>query len=408
MLDWSATDALLKERYSFDAVARLGWRKFPLFMLLKKDFNAGGYGDKVPVEVTVNPARSVTFSSAQSIASAGVTVRRAFEVTCSQEYGIAQISGKMVKATRNNELAFLQAIEAELDSTMDAVLRAAEIKLFRDGYGLLCQIASVSSGVITLTNKEDAHLFEVGQMIGATTAYNAAARSGSGTITAVDRDAGTITYSGTITGIAANDYLFFLGDFTTSSRVNICGLQAWCPASAPTSGDSFFGVDRSIDPQRLAGTRYDATANSENIDEALVNAQSAGAANGAMPRYCFLNPKWYRRLVNLLGSKKEFEFLPAQGLNGPLGDIGFQSIKIYGDVSVINVLPHPWCPPNYGFMLDPDQARVIAYGEFPAVLADDNNRILRVYNADAYEVRLGGYPQFVTQRPDSIVSIKLA
>ena len=59
-------------------------------------------------------------------------------------------------------------------------------------------------------------------------------RSGSGTITAIDRDAGTITYTGTITSLTANDYLFTQGDAPNGgANVKVSGLAAWIPSSAP-------------------------------------------------------------------------------------------------------------------------------------------------------------------------------
>ena len=54
-----------------------------------------------------------------------------------------------------------------------------------------------------------------------------------GTITAIDRDAGTVTFSGTITSLAATDYIAVSGQTAVAS-----GLAAWAPSSAPSSPSS--------------------------------------------------------------------------------------------------------------------------------------------------------------------------
>jgi len=412
-LDWSATSAMLKERYNFDRILKLGWRKYKFFMILRKDFGAGGDQEKIPVDVASVQARSATFSTAQSLAASLSGTRRAFEVTCQENYSLARVTGKMIAATRNNEVAFLKALEGEIDGAYDSILKDTERDLFRDGHGLLAQVASVSTTTLTLANAADAHLFEVGMEVVATTGSGANPRSGSATITAIDRDAGTLesdsNWTSQITGLTANDYLAPQGDFTAANdRKKIYGLEAWCPATAPSAGDSFFGVDRSVDVQRLAGTRYDATTNNENLDEALINAQSEGAMNGALPRICFMSNVNYRKLVNLLGSKKEYGLVPAQGREGPLADIGFKSVKVYGDEGEIDVLSHPYCPIDVAWMFDPDALVFMGMGEYPAIIDDDGQRVLRVYNDNSVEARIGGYPQLATQNPASIVRIKLA
>ena len=111
--------------------------------------------------------------------------------------------------------------------------------LYGDGTGAKGQSASNSSP-ITLVNINDITNFEVGMVIVAASSATGSIRSGSGAITAVDRDAGTITYTGTITSLTANDYLFTQGDAPNGgANVKVSGLPPdSSSAPAPTA---FFG-----------------------------------------------------------------------------------------------------------------------------------------------------------------------
>jgi len=59
----------------------------------------------------------------------------------------------------------------------------------------------------------------------------------------------------------------------------LSGLAAWVPNVDPPIGDNFWGVNRSADPTRLAGLRYNAA--SQTIEEGLTSALAYGNREGA-------------------------------------------------------------------------------------------------------------------------------
>ncbi|MHC5062025.1 MAG: hypothetical protein ACYTFK_13185, partial [Planctomycetota bacterium] len=118
-----------------------------------------------------------------------------------------------------------------------------------------------ASTTLTLAKPDDITNFEVGQRL-VFAANSASALRDSGahlTVVAVNLSAGTMVMSAnlnTITGLADGDAIFVKGDYEAADdRNKISGLAAWLPASAPGGSDSFFGVNRSVDPVRLAGHR---------------------------------------------------------------------------------------------------------------------------------------------------------
>src|SRR5262249_2481726 len=89
------------------------------------------------------------------------------------------------------------------------------------------------------------------------------------TVQSGNRDAGTAVTSAalnTVSSITADDYIFRRGDYGAA----VTGLPGWCPPTAPTTGDSFFGLDRTVDPVRLSGTRV--TGSGGNMEEVIQDA----------------------------------------------------------------------------------------------------------------------------------------
>jgi hypothetical protein len=416
--------AILKEKYPFSQVAELGLKTNKFLGMVKKDTSAGGDQQKLPMSVANLQASAATFSTAQTLSSSLSSLKRAFEITTvAGHYTIARMSGKVLAATKTNADAFLRAFDSEIRSAFATENRRAEIALARDGQGWLGRVASESSTALTLTDGSNGagHRFEANMELVASSSLSGALRTGSATVTGINRQTGVLTsdsgWTSQITGLVANDYLFPSGDYVSASDVLLVrGLDAWLPETAPTSGDSFFGVDRSIDVDRLAGVRYDADAAGDTIEEALINAQSEGAANGAVPDVAFLPFKRYRQLLSALGSKREYSEridVPARLTDNSDGTerfsahVSYRGIVIEGDEGPLRVFSHPLLDYNVGFCLTLDTWTLFSTGMYPRVLDDDGSQMLRISNDDGYEIRIGGYPQLATNNPGANVRIIL-
>ncbi len=416
--DLTAAAAILKERYPKDKVTPLGWRKNPLFALLKKDLGAGGDQDKIPVEVTGEVAASATFSVCQTVAAATSADEEAFECTTINAYSLARITGKAWKACRNKDTSFVvDAADRRVKSAMATSVRRTNIHLYGDSTGEIGVVGSESTTSLTLKDIKTVHRFEVGMYL-VFAASAAAALRDSGDkiqITAINRTTGVLTaatnWTTTITGLAADDVIFAYGDYvSTSDRLCVSGFEAWIPETAPTGGDSFFGVDRSSDVWRLAGVRYDADAAGDTIEEALLNGASEGGMNGAAPTLCFLNPVRCRELVNSISSNVVYEKVQARGLGDEiLADIGFDAIVIRTtNGGKLRVVEDVDCPYDVAWLIDPETWTLISMGGFPGVLDEDGQTFRAIYNADGYEVRVGGYFQLTCTNPGANVRIKLS
>ena len=206
---------------------------------------------------------SATFSTAQSNASASQLAE--FLLTRKKHYGVATIDGETLLASQGNEYAFLEAATTEIDQVAKSVGDALSKALFRTSDMSIGKVNNSSFGVTTLdlVTDADALNFEVNmKIVTSATQSGGSVRSGSLTVGAVNRDATsnqvttTANLSTGISAIAQNDFIYVEGNYDNG----ISGLADWLPSSAPTSGDSFFGQDRSSDPTRLAGQRVSASA----------------------------------------------------------------------------------------------------------------------------------------------------
>lgn len=392
-LDISTFDAALKQLYDDRRVRSVVFKNNPFHAMVMKysDF----VGRNMPLVLTFgNPqGRSSIFATAQSNKTAGNYTD--FLLTRVKDYGLTSIELETIQATSTDRGAFLKAATAEIDGILNQVARSISTAEYGNGGGAIGQ--QVSGGIggttITLANPTDATNFEKGMFItaSATDGTSGSVRTGRVQLVSLDRSAGTLTadvdWDTGITGFANDDFLFVEGDF----GVKLTGLDGWLPAVAPSGGDNFFGVDRSQDPDRLAGIRHDGSA--QTIEEALIDgASKINALGGGMPDFVFINPRNVRELVKLLDSRIEYNSIKPQGLPES-AEFGFRSIMLQADHGMVQVVSDRNAPVNTAFMLQLDTWVLASLGEAPKILEGLNQRFIWDANADSVEIRTGYYAQ---------------
>lgn len=392
-LDLTAMNAALKELYDGQVVENLVYADNPLLALVKKNTDFGGKYKPIPIITGVSQGRSSNFANAQTNQSS-VQIE-SFLLTRASDYSIATLDNQTMLASRTDKMSFLEGSKLVIDGAIRSITLSLASAMFRSGTGSIGQISSISTGVITLSNRADVVQFEINQTIQANSTDGGTPRAALGYIVAVNRSGGTVTVASsgmggsaaTPSGWTANDFLLVQGD----NNAKIKGLNAWLPATAPTTGDSFFGVDRSIDTVRLAGVRYDGSA--QSIEEALIDASSELAVNGGKASVGIMSFASYSALEKSLGAKVQYVDMKS-------GEIGFRGIIVNGANSMIKVFPDRNCPPLTCFLLQMDTWCLESLGEAPQILRyGDGLEMLRVYNADAGEVRVGYYAQLRCNAP---------
>jgi hypothetical protein len=378
-LDITAAEAALKTLYPAKKIKFLGYQKNPLLALMPKNEDFTGDGMKVPVQYGGNQGASRNFATAQANKTPGLYA--SFFVTRVKDYGLSSIGLEAILASESTEGAFLRLAQNEIDNTVRTVTRNLAISMYGNKGGARGQVASISSNTLTLTKASDIVKFEIGQNIVQSTADGTSGSLGSGnsTITAVDRRGGKITLA-SATGFSANDFLFRAGDFGQS----VSGLPAWIPATAPTSGDNFFGLDRSVDT-RLYGQYLDASA--LTIQEALEKADVMVSVEGGQPSHVMLNPLDFGSLRTSLGSQVVYDKVSSPNM----ATVSFGTIKLMGTQGEVQIVPDRNCPAGSFWMLDMSTWQMASLDGTPKILENLGNKYIWDSSADSIEVRVGFY-----------------
>ncbi len=392
-LNATAMNAALKELYDGQVVENLVYSDNPLLAMLPKKTDFGGKYKPIPIITGVSQGRSATFATAQANQTAALI--ESFLLTRVSDYSIATIDNQTMLASATDKMAFLEGVKVLVDGAIQSAALSLSGALFRDGTGTIGAITSITSGVIVLTDPNSVTQFEVNMTLQANATSGGTPRAALGYIIAVNRSAGTVTVSDTALGASAGspsgwapaDSLLVQGD----NNAKVSGLLAWLPVSSP-SATPFFNVDRSQDPTRLAGIRFNGT--SQPIEEALIDASNLVAREGGRPKKCFMSYASFSALEKSLGSK--IQYVDAKGP----ANVGFRGIMINGANTQIECFPDRSCPGQTAFLLDMRSWALNSLGEAPMILRyGDGLEMLRVYNADAGEVRVGYYANLGCNAP---------
>lgn len=414
----SSVAGILKELYDDQKVQWLTYKDNPLLAMIKKEEKFPGKYFPVPVVYGLSQGASATFSSAYNNQTSANVAE--FLVTRVADFSLATIDGQLLAAAQTDPGAFIDGAELMIDAAFQTAVNRLASAMFRNGAGTIGQISSLThvsgSGPyvtdILLTNPDDAVQFEIGQALN-----DVENEDGSGshstfaspqTVIAVDRNSGVLRVSGAVdatSDFTANYYLAVQGDLpttsnnnfqpsgstTTNSLLKLAGLAAWLPLSAPTSGDSFFGVDRSVDVQRLAGVSFDGSALS--LEEALLQGTGRIALNGGRVDTGVCSYSTYTALITSLGSKVQY-------IDESIGEIGFRGVQVNGANTVMSIFPDRNCPDGVIYCLEMDSWVLRSQGPAPHILKYmDEIEILRVPGVDAAELRVGSYVNMYTNKP---------
>lgn len=401
-LNLTAMNAALKELYDGQVVENLVYADNPFLAMVPKSSDFGGKYKPIPIITGVSQGRSATFANA--LANQTAVQLESFLLTRVSDYSIATIDNQTMLASATDKMTFLEGSKLVIDGAIRSITNSLASALFRSGTGSIGQISSISTGVITLVNLADVVQFETNMTLQAdATDGGVSPRAALGYVIAVDRSAGTVTVSataggsaGTPSGWTTNDFLLVQGDL----NAKVSGLAAWIPFTTP-SATAFYGVDRTVDPVRLAGVRYDGSA--QSIEEALIDGSSLLAREGGKPETCILSFASYSALEKALGAKVQYV-----DFKGP-AEVAFRGIMINGASSMIKVFPDRNCQPNTAYLLQMNTWKLECLGDAPMILKyGDGLEMLRVYNADAGEVRVGYYANLRSNAPGWNANIKLS
>lgn len=395
-------DALRKDYYTLDRVRNLTFENRPFLAMIGKDTRFGGRRTPVPLIYGNSQARSASFAQAKALSTSSAVKSESFYVTESKDYSFATVDNFTIESTRSDKHAFLSAMRVAMDGAHNSLSDSVATSLWRDKSGYIGRVHSVPANatnmVIKLKSESDIAAFNLDQELEIFDAKSGGTQKISATgvntfkVIAVRRSIGEIVCQQAATNdktIAADDFLFVKGD----RGARMAGVESWLPFERPTSGDNFFGVDRSKDPSRLAGVIHDGS--SENMEQGLIKlAHLIAREGGGRPDYAWTSYNNLRDLVLVLGSKVQYIKVDV-----PYVKVGFHGIRIIGPTGDIKVIACPFLTDDFCYVLTMDTWKLRTVGEAVSISDTDSNRALRQDSADGVEIRYRFYGAVTCSAP---------
>lgn len=444
--DLNAYKALFKTLFPDYAIKRVVYRNSPLYAILEKDENFVGPDMKMPVIIDGNSGYSPKLSTA--ITAADPTKSEAFLLTRAKMYGVLKIDREMMLASQDKKGAFASGMQVECEGLFYSLGRQFTFDLYGDGLGYLAFIGSttvLAGPTAVLANPNDVVWFQRGQLYQiANPGTNALRASTMLKVVSVNRSAGTVTFDANISTVAGVQ----LGDailVADSLNVRMKGLRAWLVVPTATL---FFGVDRTVDPTRLAGQVLDCSAAGSPtvVFDILQELCKRVFREGGRPDVCVMHVDPMQKLLNYLemksiqyreveeslesvvaretaqkarrmndemnteatnasglgpGNKANlFDNVPGTGMpQGIIGQAGFTGIKIFAQSGALTVLADPACPSTDIFVLQTDTWKICSLGSVPDLIDDDGLEFLRSATDDAFELRAVYMAQLACKAP---------
>jgi hypothetical protein len=318
-------------------------------------------------------------------------------------YGKVTVDNPSVMRAARDVGSFMRLTQKEIQDTLDnmTMIRYGN-ELWSDGAGDIAQVLAVTGSdpatSFTLTNYEDAIKFDGSgkQVIQTSTARTGGAvKSTTWQVDKVERytSAGVakitvtrLTGSGAGNDPAANDYVYLLGTYGNGPK----GIPAWIPTTTP-SATAFFGVDRSAEPEILAGFRGTWEGTIADSAAKLVSVMSAYFEPDATALW--VSPyRWYQ-LQFELQAKNLFMLDNQRTL-----EWGTTAMSLITPSGVVPVLADPYCPAGAGYLLNHGQMEFLTTG--PMIhAADEDVAGLRLSDDDGLEYRFRSLSCFRMDTP---------
>ena len=287
-------------------------------------------------------------------------------------YGRFEISDKAVRASRNDEGAFVDLLNAEMEGLVRSSSFHLGRMLFGDGSGKLCGVSSVSGTTYTV---DDTRNLMVGMVVDLYESDGTEVATGR-TVTAVDRATKAVTLSGTSAADVAGGGLYL----QNSRGLELTGLGAIFSDS-----DTLYGLERKdnawLNPiiTESVGTLSELTVQ-KAIDQ--VEEHSGGKIN-------FIICSWgvKRALYNVLTKYRQCDTVDLIG--------GARAITFNG----IPVVADRFCPEGTMYLLNTDDFRLHRLCDWQW-LEGENGRVLhQVAGKPVYQATLVKYAELMCYRP---------
>lgn len=417
MIDTTTIPAAIKRRYSPSTIQEQTQKEHQFLSMVKKRTDLVGQPFRSFLLYGSTVGGSANYTNAQT--NAGAPANSYFDLPPTKLYSLPLIDNLTMELTGNDMGAFMSALKLGFEGAMTEVGRALSIQCWGDGTGTR-GIVGVVTGTTQITlNDQNANVnFDNGEILVFAqnlNGYTALRASGqTATITSIVRETGILNFSGGLpSGVGVGDLIGRQGDLpnglflnngsgTTAGSV-FCGVGGFCPQARPAGTDSFGGTNRSLDTWRLGGGFVNGAG--QNAIDRVHLAVTFARQQNAKPDFYWCNEIEYDEIQRSIQGKTEYETVEAFDMP----QIAFESIVIRSGGRKIRVMCDNSIPSNAAFLLQMDTWTLWSAGGAAARVLNYQNYgagYIPYYNADALQIRLGGYPLLECTAPGRNVRVQ--
>ncbi|MBQ8659104.1 MAG: phage major capsid protein [Clostridia bacterium] len=295
-------------------------------------------------------------------------------------YGTIEISDKAIRASQNNEGAFVNLLNDEMQSLVKSASFNFGRMLFGDGTGKLGEVMSVSdTGVVTMNtvkNIVEGMILNYHNLSGSKITLASGRR-----VVAVDRVNKTVTLAGSAlseTQLPAGSSAYV----QTSKDSEITGLAALFDETLP-----LYGVDRAAYGMLTPYKKTDVGEISEDVIQTAIDAieESSGS------KVNFIVCSWGVRRALAAYFRKYMVAMPTMEFEGGVKALSFNGIPVIAD---------RFCPDGTMYLLNTDDFKIHQLCDWQWLEGDDGKVLKQTAGKPVYTATLVKYAELMCDRPN--------
>lgn len=362
---------MLKTYYAKEGLQNLLYRNDPLLKKLKKERIEGKQANFSAL-YSRGGAVSANFIKAKELAATTAQAKE-FQVTPGQLFSACVFNNKELLASKTLRGAYINVASAKFFANAEAFRKTMAVALYGTGHGELFAYAAAATDTIpasqsagssqTFTFPKYAIMgIDVGSELEIKS--SAAATSEVNILTVEKIDGTTVTAkikTATTTAVSLAGDVVCLAGCTGSSGEPLLpiGLAGWIPTGTVSGSDSFFGVNRSVARDRLAGVATTASSGEAKYD-AIEDGILALRRQGSLCDLIVMNDEDYRAMAKEIETKTYFT-KPDGGKKGKAA-VGYDGFGFSVSSNwVDNIIDSPYCPKGIAYILSSDTVELWTY-----------------------------------------------
>lgn len=354
--------AMLKVYYK-DGVENLMFRNSPVLKKIKKERVEGktqnfsamyGRGGAVGGDFLVAKNNAATVSKAVE-----------FAVEPGQLFSVYTMNSKEVQASQTKRGAYMKIAGAKMFAASESFRKTLAAALYGTGYGEICLTgaawAFTSGAAANITLPDYAIMaIDIGSQLEVKEVLNNNAKKVTLTVESINGNTVNVTPDTTVT-VLATDYVVLAGSNDGNAPLLPVGLAGWLPTTRPVAGTSFFGVDRSIATDRLAGAFYDASAIDEKKSVTVQKLLQKCRRQGSQADLIVMNDSDFLEFSAEIEATNTY-FTQTSTKAKREANVGFDKFSASFSTNYIeNIVDDPYCPKGRFYILDTEYVALWSY-----------------------------------------------